>query len=186
GISRYITPEFRQNYIKTLNYISKEKDFKNVISDRERAPVVQVNIPKDLSKNHQDAIDLFIDEKSPISPMASGLVVLAENGWNKENDLSTSSAKGGNTVIIFNPINKSFYRYEHMQDVFIKTGEVVDTNVVIGTVGHTGLNASIPGHGGHLHLEVNTYSSEHNHMKPTDVYVLEKRLVKGNDLLAQK
>ena len=32
---------------------------------------------------------------------------------------------------------------------------------VVGTVGHTGLNASQPGHGRHLHFETNEYLRGH-------------------------
>lgn len=185
GISPYITSEFRQNYIRTLENVSIERDLEKVISQRESVPVRQVNIPKNLLQNHQDAIDLFIDEGSPIFPMAGGLVVLAESGWRKDNDLSTSSVKGGNTVIIFNPNNRSFYRYEHMEDVFVRTGEIVGSGANIGTVGHTGLNASKPGHGGHLHLEVNVYSEEDDSMKTTNVFVLKERLERANTLAVE-
>ena len=187
GISRYITPEFRQNYMKTLDNISKIKDDKNIISGVEKIPLERLSIPKDLSKNHEDAIDLFIEEGSPMFPMACGLVVLSESGWSEENEFTTSSEKGGNTVIIYNSINKSFYRYVHMENVFVTTGDIVDTNTIIGTVGHTGLNANKPGHGGHLHLEVNVYHDQQNEIKPTHVLELKDRLLdiyNKNKLLA--
>jgi murein DD-endopeptidase MepM/ murein hydrolase activator NlpD len=36
-------------------------------------------------------------------------------------------------------------------------GQVVAAGETLGAVGHTGLNASQAGHGGHLHFEANEY-----------------------------
>lgn len=106
---------------------------------------------------HQDAIDLFASEGSLVQSVSRGIVILADHGWTAGNVFSTSSRKGGNAVIIFDPDQDRFYRFCHLSTVLVTPGEFVVAGDVIGTVGHSGLNASRPGHGRHLHFEINEY-----------------------------
>jgi murein DD-endopeptidase MepM/ murein hydrolase activator NlpD len=89
--------------------------------------------------------------------MTSGVVVLAQEGWDPEQPLATVSQRGGNEVIIFNPETNRFYRYCHLDMVFVQTRDIIPAGVALGTVGHSGKNASRKGHGQHLHLEINQY-----------------------------
>jgi murein DD-endopeptidase MepM/ murein hydrolase activator NlpD len=107
--------------------------------------------------NHPHAIDLFTPEGSAVRSSSKGVVILAENGWNLADPFSTSSRMGGNTVIILDPDGKKMFRYCHLESVLVSAGVVVHGGQVIGTVGHTGVNAELPKHGGHLHFEVNEY-----------------------------
>jgi hypothetical protein len=110
------------------------------------------------ARTHQDAIDLFAPEGSQVYAVSRGIVILAETGWNSDDALSTSSWKGGNTVIVFAPDHDRFYRYCHLGAVSVSPGDLVAAGNAIGRVGHTGLNASRSGHGRHLHFEINEYA----------------------------
>jgi murein DD-endopeptidase MepM/ murein hydrolase activator NlpD len=60
-------------------------------------------------------------------------------------------------VIVFDPATDRLYRYCHFGSVVVVPGNVVEPGDPIGTVGHSGLNASRPRHGGHVHFEVNRW-----------------------------
>ncbi len=107
--------------------------------------------------NHEYALDLFTPEGTPVRSATRGVVVLADKTWTPGDPFSTTSQKGGNTVIVFDPDGDRFFRYAHLDQVPVSAGQIVHAGEVVGTVGHTGLNASRPKHGGHLHLEVNQF-----------------------------
>jgi murein DD-endopeptidase MepM/ murein hydrolase activator NlpD len=107
---------------------------------------------------HPSAIDLFADEGAPVVSATRGLVVLAENGWEPQAWFSTSSVRGGNCVIVFDADASRFLRYAHLGLTYPKPGSFVEVGQKIGVVGHTGFNANRPGHGRHLHFEINEFS----------------------------
>jgi hypothetical protein len=106
---------------------------------------------------HQNALDLFAAEGTPVRSMTRGVVVLADSDWQEGDPMSSTSDRGGNAVIVFDPATDRFYRYCHMSAVLVEAGGLVAPGQTIGLVGHTGRNASRPGHGRHLHFEVNEY-----------------------------
>ena len=110
-------------------------------------------------RSHRYAVDLFTTEGAPVSAVSRGVVVLADRDWSPENLFSTTSRKGGNAVIVFDPDRDRFYRYCHLSYVKVSAGDVVATGDRLGDVGHSGLNASQAGHGGHLHFESNEYGN---------------------------
>ncbi len=111
----------------------------------------------------QFPVDRIAHEGVPVKAASAGVVLLAENGWNEADPFSTSSHAGGNTAIMFDPATDRFYRYCHMETVYMIPGKVVEPGDVIGRVGHSGLNASRPRHGGHLHFEVNRWNGGEIH-----------------------
>jgi murein DD-endopeptidase MepM/ murein hydrolase activator NlpD len=117
-------------------------------------------------RTHQYAVDLFGREGSPVHAATAGVVLLAENGWNEADPFSTSSHAGGNTVIMFDPASNRFLRYCHMAAVTVIPGALLEAGQEIGVIGHSGLNASRYGHGGHVHFEVNEYAG--GEMRPLD------------------
>lgn len=157
-----ISPEIREQYILMLDKmggdISRQKFLKT-------SPPLE-KFAYGRGKNHPDALDLFIKEGSPIQAMTAGVVVQVEKSWKKDDQFSTASLKGGNSIIIYNPNDKAFYRYCHLENVFINQGEQITAGTKIGTVGHSGLNASKPGHGGHLHFEINQYDQRQRTVRP--------------------
>jgi murein DD-endopeptidase MepM/ murein hydrolase activator NlpD len=106
-------------------------------------------------RSHKYAVDLFAMEGSAVSSVSRGIVVLADKGWSAEDLFSTASRKGGNAVIVFDPDHDRFYRYCHLGTAAVAAGQLVAASDTLGTVGHTGLNASRAGHGRHLHFEAN-------------------------------
>jgi len=107
---------------------------------------------------HPSAIDLFVEEGSPVVSATRGLVIVAENGWEPEAWFATSSVRGGNCVIVFDPDASRFLRYAHLAETFPRPGSFVQAGEKIGLVGHTGFNANRKGHGRHLHFEINEFS----------------------------
>ncbi len=107
--------------------------------------------------NHPHAIDIFTPEGTAVRSASEGVVIVAEGNWMPDDPFSTSSRLGGNTVIVVDPEGKKMFRYCHLETVLVSAGEVVQGGQKIGVVGHTGINASRPKHGGHLHFEVNEY-----------------------------
>ena len=112
-------------------------------------------------QTHRYAIDLFAREGTTVHAVSRGMVVLADRDWNPANLFSTTSRKGGNAIIVFDPDHDRFYRYCHMGTVQVSPGEFVTASQILGSVGHSGLNASQPGHGRHLHFETNEYLAGH-------------------------
>jgi len=176
SVAHLITPEFRAQAILFLEKQTKDEErLKNKkISTNETLPLKKFNFGR--GKNHEIAIDLFADELSPVYSTGSGLVIIADNGWHPNNELSSSSIRGGNTVIVFNYLTKEFFRYAHLNKVAVSPGELVMEGESLGTVGHTGKNASRPGHGQHLHFEIRKYLSDKNTNRPLLVNDLRKRL----------
>lgn len=178
GIYPLITKEFREGYIDTLKRILQEKSGRTAENTpgAQSLPLKTISFGRNLKENHLDAIDLFTKEGSPIYSISEGLVVLAEDSWKEHDDRSTSSNRGGNTVIIFDPENNSFYRYAHLREMKVSPGMILPSGKSLGTVGHTGAKASEPWHGEHLHLEINKYDAEKGIMVPTDVFELKKEI----------
>jgi murein DD-endopeptidase MepM/ murein hydrolase activator NlpD len=112
-------------------------------------------------RSHRYAIDLFAREGAPVNSVSRGLVVLADRDWSPDDLFSTTSRKGGNAVIVFDPDRDRFYRYCHLSSVNVSAGDLVEAGRHLGDVGHTGLNASRAGHGRHLHFEANEYHDGH-------------------------
>ena len=110
-------------------------------------------------QNHDSALDLFTDEGTPIRSATRGVVLLADKEWVEGEAFSTTSQRGGNSVIVFDPDANRFLRYAHLQDVSVSAGDLVGAGDRIGTVGHTGFNASRPKHGRHLHFEINEFNA---------------------------
>jgi murein DD-endopeptidase MepM/ murein hydrolase activator NlpD len=162
-IKKAITPEFRAAFIKELE-IKVSQRLETQDKNKQVKPVAEINLDG-WQYNHPDAVDLFIKEGSEVVAMARGMVILAEGGWTKDNPYSTTSYKGGNCVIIYNPESRQFYRYCHLSKISVKVGDVVTAGKELGFIGHTGLNASKnPESERHLHLEINQYDGASDKM----------------------
>lgn len=81
--------------------------------------------------------DLAVAEGTPIHPAAGGIVL--------KTGLDSSY---GNNVLVLHTDGVAT-RYCHMQYVFVRQGEPVELDTVLGTVGHTGVAT-----GPHLHFEL--------------------------------
>ncbi len=153
GLARSLTSTARERYIVALQNLAGDSSNLNLVAPLDHYVMVSCKAC------HPDAIDLFTEEGSVVRSMSQGVVVLAEEGWQANQQFATTSRKGGNEVIIFNSRTKRFYRYCHLGSLSVRVRDVVHPGQVIGTVGHTGLHASLPNRGRHLHLEINQYDS---------------------------
>jgi murein DD-endopeptidase MepM/ murein hydrolase activator NlpD len=147
---------FKRQYVATLRELNA-LSASELATERFQLPVIYEPIAP-FGPVHPSAIDLFADEGTPVVSATRGLVVLAENGWEPQAWFSTSSVRGGNCVIVFDADASRFLRYAHMGQTFPKAGAYVEAGEKIGLVGHTGFNADRPGHGRHLHFEINEFS----------------------------
>jgi murein DD-endopeptidase MepM/ murein hydrolase activator NlpD len=154
-ISNELTAERKARFVQLLHEIWKQS---------EAGATKQSATPVDYSRccgRHKYAVDLFAPEGAPARAVSRGIVVLADHDWRPDDLFSTTSRKGGNAVILFDPDHDRFYRYCHLSAVEVHPGDVVAPGQTIGRVGHSGLNASMPGHGRHLHFEANSYRDGH-------------------------
>ena len=158
SVGRKVTPEVKARFLQMLREVYAE-ELSSLTPDETVSAPVPVLEPSGRARRftHTDAVDLFAAEGTPVAAAASGVVILAQSGWVPDDPFSTSSAKGGNTVIVFNPARSRFYRYAHLETVQVNPGTLVEAGQTLGTVGHTGRNAALPGHGRHLHFEINQF-----------------------------
>jgi len=109
-------------------------------------------------KNHP-AFDLFVNDKDrdgiddtagfpfEILSMSSGVVLETNEKW-----VPKSKGLGGNYVWIYDTATRGIFYYAHLNDVFVKAGEVVIAGQMIGLLGRTGKNAYHYKSPTHLHL----------------------------------
>ena len=153
-VSRQLTPERKARYIELLHRACAPPA---AAGARRYVVPVRYAEPRGHRNPHRYALDLFAAEGSPVYSAASAVVVLAESNWTRGDPFSTSTERGGNSVIVFNPETGRFFRYCHLAAAEVRAGQAVEAGGRIGTVGHTGADASRRGHGRHLHFEVNQY-----------------------------
>jgi len=152
-ILRAMPAGFKRRYFDLLRSLMSPAQFKPLIRPVAYEPPGRGRAAREIA--HDDALDMFVDEGTPVESASDGLVVEAETGWNPDDPLSTSAVQGGNEVIVFDRAGNRFFRYCHLERVLVAPGQIVDQGDFLGTVGHTGFNAMIPGHGQHLHFEIN-------------------------------
>jgi murein DD-endopeptidase MepM/ murein hydrolase activator NlpD len=153
-ISNLLTSEAKARFVRLLHEVWSRSDAPS--PQRYAEPVAYLAVSG--RRSHRYAIDLFAPEGTPVISVSRGVVVLADRDWTRENPFSTTSRKGGNAVIVFDPDRDRFYRYCHLSSVKMSSGDLVAAGERVGDVGHSGLNASQAGHGRHLHFETNEYS----------------------------
>jgi murein DD-endopeptidase MepM/ murein hydrolase activator NlpD len=153
-ISNLLTPEAKARFVRLLHEAWSRSP---APGPRRYAEPVAYLVASG-RRSHHYAIDLFAREGAPVVAVSRGVVVLADRDWSPENLFSTTSRKGGNAVILFDPDRDRFYRYCHLSSVKMSAGDIVAAGDQLGDVGHSGLNASQAGHGRHLHFETNEYS----------------------------
>ena len=152
-ISNMLSAERKAQFVQLLHDLWAQSEPSG--PQRSAEPVVYSAVGG--RRTHRYAVDLFAREGSAVRAVSRGIVVLADRDWDPVNLFSTTSRKGGNSVIVFDPDRDRFYRYCHMGTVDVPAGKRVAAGEPVGSVGHSGLNASQPGHGRHLHFETNQY-----------------------------
>lgn len=160
-ILNFLNLDFKKGFIEYLTKVFQDK-YEGENSSHDCHILEEPTYAKDLSRAHDYALDLFGKEGSPVSALTSGIVVLAEDGWKKDDEISTSSPRGGNSIIIYNPDQKEFQRYAHLQSLSfdIEPGAIVFAGQQIASLGSTGMVASMKNRGKHVHLEIHELNEE--------------------------
>jgi murein DD-endopeptidase MepM/ murein hydrolase activator NlpD len=159
GILPHLTADRREEYLELLRarFGPEVRDLPDEYVTP--VPLPQTSKPRRRRRRatHQNALDIFIAEGTPVHSVTRGVVVLADGDWEPGVPMSSTSDRGGNAVIVFDTENNRFYRYCHLEAVTVETGFLVSPGQVVGQVGHTGRSAARKGHGRHLHFEINEY-----------------------------
>jgi murein DD-endopeptidase MepM/ murein hydrolase activator NlpD len=159
-VSNRLSPERKARFVHLLHDVWARSNPKG---QEQLVRPVNYSAASGGRRSHRYAIGLFAAEGAPVYSASRGIVVLADGAWSPNDLFSTTSRKGGNAVIVFDPDQERFYRYCHLSMVQVGAGRTVAAGQIIGNVGHTGINASQPGHGHHLHFEANEYADGHVH-----------------------
>ena len=119
---------------------------------------------------NQDGLDDMTGKPVEVISASPGMVVSINLDWK-----SSSSLRGGNYIWIFEPIKNRYYYYAHLNEIFVKVGQIVSKEDRLGTVGRTGVNAYPKKSPTHLHFVV--HQSKNGYPKPINPY---KELIKGS------
>jgi len=119
---------------------------------------------------NQDSLDDDTGKPVEVIAAASGIVVSVNLNWK-----SSSPIRGGNYIWIYDPIKSRYYYYAHLNEIFIKVGQVVSKGERLGTVGRTGVKAYPKKSPTHLHFTV--HQSKDGYPKPINPFM---ELTKAN------
>jgi len=128
-LRRVVDQEDKYNFDKKASL-----NLKGFLNSPAKGPISQAF---NLSEEHY-AVDIVLEEKSPIKSIADGIVILAE--W---------TAQTGHVIIVKH--NYGFLSvYKHNSSLNKRQGEFVSSGEVIANSGNTGKYST----GGHLHFEL--------------------------------
>ncbi len=98
--------------------------------------------------------------------MQPAVVVSVNEEW------KPGKPRGGKYVWLYNPKSDMFFYYAHLNDVFVRPGDIVDAVRYLGVVGKTGFTEKNSDKPCHIHLMVLKY--EKGKMMPYDYFSLLK------------
>jgi peptidoglycan LD-endopeptidase LytH len=113
---------------------------------------------------NQDGLDDETGKPVEVIAAASGIIVSVNLNWEP-----SSPIRGGNYIWIFEPIKSRYYYYAHLNEIFVKVGQVVSKGERLGTVGRTGVNAYPKKSPTHLHFTV--HQSKNGGPKPINPFI---------------
>ncbi len=119
---------------------------------------------------NQDGLDDMTRRPADVIAAASGMVVSVNLNWKP-----SSPIRGGNYLWIYDPIKSRYYYYAHLDEVFVKVGQILSKGEPLGTVGRTGVKACPKKSPTHLHFVV--HQSVDGYPKPINPY---RDLIKGD------
>jgi peptidoglycan LD-endopeptidase LytH len=97
----------------------------------------------------QDQLDDRSGRPVAVLSASAGMVVSVNSGWE-----ASSPVRGGNYIWIFEPGRSRYFYYAHLDEIFVRVGQVVSPGDRLGTVGRTGVNAYPKRSPTHLHFVV--------------------------------
>jgi peptidoglycan LD-endopeptidase LytH len=113
---------------------------------------------------NQDGLDDETGKPVEVIAAASGIIVSVNLNWEP-----SSPIRGGNYIWISEPIKSRYYHYAHLNEIFVKVGQVVSKGERLGTVGRTGVNAYPKKSPTHLHFTV--HQSKNGCPKPINPFI---------------
>lgn len=113
---------------------------------------------------NQDGLDDITQKPVEVISSSPGIVVSVNLNWEP-----SSPVRGGNYIWIFEPIKSRYYYYAHLNEIFIKVGQVVSKGERLGTVGRTGVKAFPKKSPTHLHFTV--HQSKDGYPKPINPFI---------------
>ncbi len=112
---------------------------------------------------NQDGLDDVTGKPVEVLSASSGTVVSLNLDWKPSSPL-----RGGNYIWIYEPIKSRYYYYAHLNEIFVKVGQIISKGDRLGTVGRTGVNAYPKRSPTHLHFV--THESINGYPKPINPY----------------
>jgi len=122
-----------------------------------------------IKDKNQDMLDDKTKKPVETRSISSGMVISINTGWKRKSGL-----RGGNYIYIYDDISNYIFYYAHLNNIFVKTGQLVKAGDIIATLGRSGKNAFPRRSPTHLHLMVLDAKT----MQPVDIL---KRLEKLNN-----
>jgi murein DD-endopeptidase MepM/ murein hydrolase activator NlpD len=119
---------------------------------------------------NQDGLDDLTGKPVEVISVSPGMVVSVNFDWKPSNPL-----RGGNYIWIYEPIKSRYYYYAHLNEIFVRVGQMVSKGERLGTVGRTGVNAYPKRSPTHLHFVI--HESINGYPKPINPYI---ELLRGN------
>jgi len=113
---------------------------------------------------NQDGLDDMTGKPVEVISASSGIVVSVNLNWKPSSPL-----RGGNYIWIYEPIKSRYYYYAHLDQIFVKVGQIVSTGDRLGTLGRTGVKAYLQQSPTHLHFVV--HESINGYPKPINPYI---------------
>jgi murein DD-endopeptidase MepM/ murein hydrolase activator NlpD len=112
---------------------------------------------------NQDGLDDMTGKPVEVLSASSGIVVSVNLNWKPSSPL-----RGGNYIWIYEPIKSRYYYYAHLNEVFVRVGQIVSKGNRLGTIGRTGVKAYLQQSPTHLHFVV--HHSIEGYPKPINPY----------------
>ena len=103
---------------------------------------------------YHKALDIAGSNGSNIYAANSGVVTSVKGGCTVGN--LSCNGRGGNYIIIKHKTNNYYTVYMHLKDIYVKEGQTVSSNQVIGSMGNTGNVIPVP-------TSRNPYAGTHLH-----------------------
>jgi len=112
---------------------------------------------------NQDGLDDLTGKPIEVISVSSGTIVSINSNWQP-----SSPIRGGNYIWVYDPIKSRYYYYAHLDEIYVKVGQIVSKGERLGTVGRTGVKAYPKRSPTHLHFVV--HHSVAGYPKPINPY----------------
>ncbi len=146
----------------------------------------------DIRRIHE-GIDLYVDEDTPVYPLFPvGIVtdvsddpnyIFQSSGYRGDTFIDSVGVEYGKIIRILYPQGFESL-YAHLNEVYVKGGDIVTQETVVGLTGYTG-NIRFSGKPSHLHLELRTkdngsFDPEHRlHYSELDKHVFINKVLQN-------